>query len=115
MKENQEPYGGGMGLTRTIGGKRVHLNMIKRKDVQRMDMVCEMAARHARLLVEQDWLGLHQLANQYEALGAMTTANKLRLEIPADIEAVLKNYTPDQIDEWILSSENLKIKQEAQG
>jgi len=47
-----EPYGAGMGLSRTIGGKRVHLNMIKKKDFQRMDMVVEMSARHVRLLVE---------------------------------------------------------------
>lgn len=85
MKENQEPYGGGMGLSRIINGKRVHLSHTKKADQQRIDKVVEMSVRHARLLVEQDWYGLRQLAQEYAELYALTTANKIMLEIPSMI------------------------------
>jgi len=49
-----EQYGAGMGLSRTINGKRVHLQAIKKSDQARIDLIVEMSARHARLLVEQD-------------------------------------------------------------
>jgi hypothetical protein len=48
-----------------------------------MDMVVEMSARHARLLVEQDWQGLYDLAWEYDGLGATDTCHRILLEIPA--------------------------------
>ena len=79
-----EPYGAGMGISRTINGKRVNLSRIKKNDQQRMDKVVELSARHARLLVEQDWLGLYDLAWEYDALGATSTCQRILLEIPSD-------------------------------
>lgn len=76
-------YGVGMSISRTINGKRVNLFRTKKSDQARMDMVVEMSARHTRLLVEQDWLGLQKLAQEYSDLGALTTANRIFLEIPS--------------------------------
>ena len=84
MKDKQEPQGVGMILVRTINGKRVNLSAMKKKHLNRMDMVVEMSARHARLLAEKDWVGLCKLAQEYENLGALTTAGSIRLEIPVE-------------------------------
>jgi len=89
--KGQEPYGGGMGLSRTINGKRVHLHAIKKSDQARIDKVVEMSASHARLLVEQDWVGLYDLAWEYDGLGAESTCKQILLEIPTEFVKLRKN------------------------
>ena len=86
MKENSENvmYGAGMVMTRNVNGKRKNLSVIKKKNLDNIYKVVEMSARHARLLVEQDWLGLYDLAWEYDGLGAANTCKQILLEIPAE-------------------------------
>jgi len=92
-------YGVGMSISRTINGKRVNLSRTKKSDQARQDMVVEMSARHARLLVEQDWIGMHHLACEYRNLGAMNTYQRIMLEIPADIVCAIYSVVNEQISE----------------
>jgi len=101
MRNENEMYGAGMGLTRTINGKRVNLSRIKKADQQRMDMVVEMSARHARLLVEQDWLGLYDLAWEYDGLGATDTCQRILLEIPTGVVKSLQTSVTEQINQYV--------------
>jgi len=86
MKESVENilYGGGMVMTRNVDGRRVNSSKMKVKDQERIDMIVEMCSRHARLLVEQDWLGLYDLAWEYDVLGAVSTCKQILLEIPSE-------------------------------
>lgn len=85
MKDDGNDFhnaGQGMRMTKMVNGKPTQRRAIKANIIARMDLIINMDRRRKQYIVEQDWGNLANLADEYLALGALTTAGEIRREIP---------------------------------
>lgn len=65
-----------------VNGTPTQRHAIKADVAARITTLISMDRRRKQYIIEQDWQGLAQLADEYHALGALTLAGEVRRDIP---------------------------------
>lgn len=81
MRNENETWGVGLHISRTIKGEVVRMDRLDAGIEKRMKMIAELNTQYETLTGANDANGLFELAKQYDALKMHTMAGKIRKQI----------------------------------